>query len=225
MPQRLAFFNCTQKPSESITEFETRIRLTAKKTRYAEMTNLRLCKDTVFWPGMKSDIQDLCHSCGRCAQFQTQNSKEPMKSQPIPEYPWQFVSQDLCEFESGAYLITTDHFSDFIEVDELDNTLSSRPPPDALVPKSWIQTLPMCTLPTTVVSYPPSHQVETPKRPNQSSAMRAADEPSQLASPLSSPRLVLVLQPHSSGEKRTPRGKSSPVHPTPKRILLERLQP
>ena len=74
---------------------------------------------------MKSDIQDLCHSCGRCAQFQTQNSKEPMKSQPIPEYPWQFVSQDLCEFESGAYLITTDHFSDFIEVDELDNTLSS----------------------------------------------------------------------------------------------------
>ena len=48
-----------------------------------------------------------------------------MKSQPIPEYPWQFVSQDLCEFESGAYLITTDHYSDFIEVDELDNILSS----------------------------------------------------------------------------------------------------
>ena len=86
MPQRLVFFFiCTQKPSESITEFETRIRLTAKKTRYAEMTNLRLCKDTVFWPGMKSDIQDLCHSCGRCAQFQKQNSKEPMKSQTIPE--------------------------------------------------------------------------------------------------------------------------------------------
>ena len=39
MPQRLALFNCTQKPSESITAFETRIRLTAKKTRYAEMTN------------------------------------------------------------------------------------------------------------------------------------------------------------------------------------------
>ena len=39
MPQRLAFFNCTQKPSESVTDFETRIRSTVKKTRYAEMTN------------------------------------------------------------------------------------------------------------------------------------------------------------------------------------------
>ena len=39
MPQRLAFFNCTQNPSESVTDFETRIRSTAKKTRYAEMTN------------------------------------------------------------------------------------------------------------------------------------------------------------------------------------------
>lgn len=38
-PDRLAFFNCTQKPSESITNFETQIRITAKKTRYAEMTN------------------------------------------------------------------------------------------------------------------------------------------------------------------------------------------
>lgn len=48
-----------------------------------------------------------------------------MRSQPIPEYPWQFVSQDLCEFESGAYHITTVHYSEVIKVDELDNTLSS----------------------------------------------------------------------------------------------------
>ena len=73
---------------------------------------------------MKSDIRGACRSCGKCAQFQVQNAKEPMKSQPIPEYPWQFVSQDLCAFESSNYLVTTDHYSDFIEVDELENTLS-----------------------------------------------------------------------------------------------------
>ena len=55
-----------------------------------------------------------------------------MKSQPFSEYPWQFVSQDLCALESNTYLVTTDHYSDFIEVDVLENTwdLSQR-----LVPK------------------------------------------------------------------------------------------
>ena len=60
-----------------------------------------------------------------CAQFQTQNSKEPMKSHSIPQYPWQFISQDLFMFESHTYFITTDHYSDFIEVDEVKNTLAS----------------------------------------------------------------------------------------------------
>ena len=49
-----------------------------------------------------------------------------MKSHPIPQYPWwQFVSQDLCMFESHTYLITTDHYSDFIEVDKVKNTMAS----------------------------------------------------------------------------------------------------
>ena len=53
------------------------------------------------------------------------NQKEPMRSKPTPQYPWQFVSQDLCCFDSGNFLVTVDHYSDFLEVDELDNTLSS----------------------------------------------------------------------------------------------------
>ena len=48
-----------------------------------------------------------------------------MKSQPIPEYPWQFISQDLCTLQSSTYLITVDHYSDFIEADKVDNTLSA----------------------------------------------------------------------------------------------------
>ena len=39
MPQRLAFFNCTQKPDEFVTDFETRVRSTAQKSRYSEMTD------------------------------------------------------------------------------------------------------------------------------------------------------------------------------------------
>ena len=97
----------------------------AHVAHFGPESNTRLCKDITFWPGMQSDIRNACQSCGKCAQFQAQNSKEPMKSQPIPQYPWQFVSQDLCMFESHTYLVTVDHYSDFIEVDEVENTLSS----------------------------------------------------------------------------------------------------
>ena len=88
-------------------------------------SNIRMCKDFLFWPGMANDIRAMCQSCGKCAQFGPQNPKEPMRSQPIPHRPWQYVSQDIASFDHGNYLITVDHYSDFIEVDELPNTLAS----------------------------------------------------------------------------------------------------
>ena len=61
MPQRRAFFNCTQKPSESITDFETRIRTTANKTRYAEMTNplQELMRDRLCTGVHSKDLREL----------------------------------------------------------------------------------------------------------------------------------------------------------------------
>ena len=88
-------------------------------------SNLRMCRDIVFWPGFQAAIKDVCQSCGQCAQYNVENQKEPMKSLPIPEYPWQWVSQDLFKFSGDDYLVTVDHFSDFIEVDLLENTLSA----------------------------------------------------------------------------------------------------
>jgi len=89
-------------------------------------SNIRMAKDVLFWPGMRSMIEDTCAACGKCAQYKSQsNTKEPMLSHPIPEYPWQYVSQDLATFNSAHYLVTVDHYSDFIEVDELNDTLAS----------------------------------------------------------------------------------------------------
>jgi hypothetical protein len=88
-------------------------------------SNIRLCRDVVFWPGMRSDVREMCHNCGKCAQYSSQNAKENMLSQPIPIRPWQFVSQDIAVFESGNYLVTVDHYSDFIELDELPDTLAN----------------------------------------------------------------------------------------------------
>ena len=88
-------------------------------------SNYRLCRDIVFWRGMRSAVKDTCSSCGKCAAYGQEQPRESMLSTPIPEYPWQFVSQDLFKFERSNFLITVDHYSDYIEVDLLENTLSS----------------------------------------------------------------------------------------------------
>ena len=47
-----------------------------------------------------------------------------MQSLPIPVLPWQIVSQDIFDYHQNPYLVTVCHFSDWIEVDPLQNTLS-----------------------------------------------------------------------------------------------------
>jgi hypothetical protein len=48
-----------------------------------------------------------------------------MKSLPQPTLPWQLVSQDRFSLHGKNYLVTVCHHSDWIETDELENTLSS----------------------------------------------------------------------------------------------------
>ncbi len=88
-------------------------------------SSTRMAKEVLFWPGMKSAIEDMCQSCSTCAQYGASAPSEPMKSLPIPERPWQLISQDLCTHEGVNYLITVCHYSDWIEADYVENTLSS----------------------------------------------------------------------------------------------------
>ena len=51
--------------------------------------------------------------------FPSVESKPPeiMLSPPVPTRPWQFISQDLFEFQQKQYLVTVDHYSDFYELE------------------------------------------------------------------------------------------------------------
>lgn len=46
-----------------------------------------------------------------------------MDIQPIPEYLWQLISQDIGILECTNYLINIDNHTEFIKADELDSTL------------------------------------------------------------------------------------------------------
>ena len=88
-------------------------------------SNYRMAKQVLFWPGMRAAIKDMCEACGTCALYGSASQKEPMMSLPIPTRAWELLSQDLCAFEGKDYLVTVCHFSDWIEVDELGDTLAS----------------------------------------------------------------------------------------------------
>ena len=94
------------------------------KNHMGPESNIRMAREVLYWPGMRGSIQDMCESCSECAQYQKQEHTEPMKSLPVPSLPWQLVSQDIFQHGSAHYLITVDHYSDFIEVDELPDTSS-----------------------------------------------------------------------------------------------------
>ena len=88
-------------------------------------SNMRLAKEVLFWPGMRSAIYDMCVACEKCAQHPRSGAREPMQSLPIPSRPWQLVSQDLFQHDGGNYLVTVCHFSDWIECDRLEDTLAA----------------------------------------------------------------------------------------------------
>ena len=52
-------------------------------------------------------------------------SKQKDLSLPIPTLSWQIISQDTFVHRQKAYLVTVCHFSGWIEVDELDDTLAT----------------------------------------------------------------------------------------------------
>jgi len=82
-------------------------------------SNIRFAKDILFWPGMKQSIKNVCEACTSCAQYNSTAPVEPMRSLPLPTLPWQIISQDICEWNNTAYLVTVCHYSDWIEVDQL----------------------------------------------------------------------------------------------------------
>ena len=92
--------------------------------RGSEFT-LRHARNCVFWPGLSSQITDMCQSCVICAQHAHQHPREPLQPYPVPTLPWQLVSQDLFELNGLAYLVTVDHYSDFYELDKLPTIQSS----------------------------------------------------------------------------------------------------
>jgi len=82
-------------------------------------------RETLFWPGMSQQIQNMVEDCSICNTYQNQQPKEPMKPSKIPGLPWSEIASDLFDWKGDTYLLTIDYYSKFIEVDKLIDQSSS----------------------------------------------------------------------------------------------------
>lgn len=76
-------------------------------------------RESLFWPGMSTQIDHLIDDCPECATYQNKQKKETLRPTKTPERPWAELGSDLFEFQGKHYVLTVDYYTRYIEVDEL----------------------------------------------------------------------------------------------------------
>ena len=74
---------------------------------------------------MNEQVAELMSKCNVCNSYKTEQQKEPLICHESPTRPWESIAADLFVFHGKDYLVTTDRYSNFFEVDRLYSKSSS----------------------------------------------------------------------------------------------------
>ena len=88
-----------------------------------EKTKLR-ARETVFWPGINRQIEDMVKACETCLTNRSQQRREPLIPSEIADYPFQMVGTDLFYWNGQDFLLTVDYYSRYWEIERLYETQS-----------------------------------------------------------------------------------------------------
>ena len=72
---------------------------------------LRRARESIYWPGMTSEIMEHVSLCEACSKFNTKQQKETLMSHEVAERPWEKVGTDLYTIDNKDYLIVVDYIS------------------------------------------------------------------------------------------------------------------
>ena len=87
--------------------------------------SLRRAREAFYWPHMNEQFAELMSKCEVCISYKTEQQKEPLVCLESPTRPWVSIAADLFVFRGKDYLVTTDRYSNFFEVDRLYSKSSS----------------------------------------------------------------------------------------------------
>ncbi|XP_064475491.1 uncharacterized protein K02A2.6-like [Ornithodoros turicata] len=76
---------------------------------------LKRARETVYWPGMSSNIKDHVERCSSCQETERMPQREPLHMKEVPSLPWERVATDLCSFEGQTYIVIVDSYSGYLD--------------------------------------------------------------------------------------------------------------
>nr|XP_054917162.1 uncharacterized protein K02A2.6-like [Dermacentor andersoni] len=96
---------------------------------HAGHLGLQKCKERartlVFWPGLNGEIAALVESCATCRKYAYRQPHEPLQMRPVPKCAWYRVGVDIFSYAGNSYVVAYDAFSNFPEVEKLDDTTAA----------------------------------------------------------------------------------------------------
>ena len=106
----------------------TSLRPTMKEIIHQGHNGIARCKSrarqSIFWPGMNSEIDDFVSRCSQFLTHRNQLQKETLIQHNVPEVPWTKVASDLFTLYCHDYVIIADYTSKYIEIERLTDKSS-----------------------------------------------------------------------------------------------------
>ena len=68
-------------------------------------------RQSIFWPGMNSEIDNFVSRCPQCLTHRNQLQNETLIQHNVPEVPWTKVASDLFTLYGHDYVIIADYTS------------------------------------------------------------------------------------------------------------------
>ncbi len=87
--------------------------------------SLARARSSLYWPRITKEIKELVEKCSTCQRTQRAKTKEPLLQKVLPDYPFQLVSTDMFMFKGKDYIIIADHYSGFMDFQEVKSTTSA----------------------------------------------------------------------------------------------------
>jgi transposase InsO family protein len=88
---------------------------------------MRRARQTVYWPGIYSDIRSTVEACQSCQMYKSSQRQEPLERDLPPKRIFEHVAADYFEYEGKQYLAMTDRYSGWLDIfymkDANSNTL------------------------------------------------------------------------------------------------------
>lgn len=83
---------------------------------------LRRARESVYWPGMNSDLRHWISTCEPCRLFEVSQGKKTLMSHEVPQRLWEKVAADLFSLNQKDYLVTVGYYSGYWELNRLHTT-------------------------------------------------------------------------------------------------------